>query len=247
MTHGKKMLTIVCGAIALLCAVYLLFYFGRAQSARQTLHALASMKAEPLTSASISDNGILKEYVLLHERNGDLVGWLSIDGTDIDYPVMQTQDNDYYLHRDFDGEYAFHGLPFMDAACDMQNGATCYFIYGHNMRDGTMFGSLKAYLDEEYYLAHKTIAFDTLYERGTYEILSVFLSEVYTPESDVFKYYQYTTLPDEDAFNHYVEQVAALSIYDAGVEAAWGDTLLTLSTCSRHAENGRLAIVAKKI
>ena len=250
MTRFQKLFTVACAAVALFCAGYIALYFLSAQSARGALQALALQKsaAEPTAASDPEPGGILPEYALLRQQNADLAGWLTIDGTEVDYPVMQSAENEYYLHRGFDREEVFRGLPFMDNTCDLQNGSTGFFIYGHNMRDGTMFGGLKAYLDEDFYLEHRTIRFDTVYERGSYEILSVFLSEVYGPQDDgVFKYYQHTVLPDRESFEQYVASVAALSVHDTGVTAQWGDTLLTLSTCSRHTENGRLVVVAKKV
>ncbi|MEA4911833.1 MAG: class B sortase [Oscillospiraceae bacterium] len=191
---------------------------------------------------------MLEEYADAYARNSDLAGWVRIEDTRIDYPVMYTpQEPEKYLRLAFNGRYDFLGVPFMDAACAPGDGTRGYFIYGHNTYDGTMFGSLKEYLDEDYRAAHPLIEFDTLYARGLYEVFAVFLSQVYGPDDDVFKYYQYACLCDEDTFERYVENVRKLSVFDSALQPRWGDTLLTLSTCSHHVENGRLAVVAVKI
>lgn len=120
-------------------------------------------------------------------------------------------------------------------------------VYGHHMKNGTMFGSLGRYKKASYFRDHPVICFDTLTEEGAYEILGVFYSRVYTDADEgVFRYYQYTDLTAEEAFDAYVRQVKAASLYDTGVEAVYGDKLLTLSTCSYHTENGRFVVVARQ-
>ena len=169
-----------------------------------------------------------------------------IEGTKLDYPVMYTpEDPEYYLHRAFDGSYALSGSLFLGA--DWSPEADHAIIYGHNMKNGTMFGSLGRYKKASYFRDHPVICFDTLTEEGAYEILGVFYSRVYTDADEGgFRYYQYTDLTAEEAFDAYVRQVKAASLYDTGVEAVYGDKLLTLSTCSYHTENGRFVVVARQ-
>lgn len=191
--------------------------------------------------------GILPEYAEIYAENDDLWGWLKIEGTEIDYPIMHTPNApEYYLHRDFQGNYASMGVPFLDAACydTCQN----YLIYGHNMKNGTMFAPILAYTEEDFYTEHQFIQLDTMYEHGTYTVIAAFYSQVYErDDTDVFRYYRYTDLSDEAVFNDYTEQIRATALYDTDFELASSDTLLTLSTCSYHTENGRFVVVAKKI
>ena len=193
-----------------------------------------------------AENGHLIQYDALWKQNNDLAGWLYIEGTKLDYPVMYTpEDPEYYLHRGFYRDYAASGCLFIGPGSTPEGSHAV--VYGHHMKNGTMFGSLDQYQKESYYRDHPVIHFDTLTEEGSYEVLGVFYSRVYTDADEgVFRYYQYTDLAGEDAFNDYVRQVKAASLYDTGVEAVYGDRLLTLSTCSYHTENGRFVVVARQ-
>lgn len=189
---------------------------------------------------------ILKKYQDLYEKNQDMVGWLSIEGMQIDYPVMRCEDGEYYLHHDFYGEEDKYGCLFVKEEADVDTPGTNFIIYGHNMKDGSMFGDLDLYREEEFFREHREISFDTLYEERTYEIMAVFLSQVYENDQDVFKYYQFYEAKTPEEFDTFYENVKKLSFYDTEVEAEYGDTFLTLSTCTYHVEDGRLVIVAKK-
>ena len=185
-------------------------------------------------------------YTALKEQNPDFFGWISIEGTELNYPVMHTpEDGEYYLRRDFDGNTSQSGVPFLEASCFA--GCGNYLIYGHNMKNGAMFASLLSYADREYWEQHPIIRFDTLEETGEYEVQAAFYSQVYQQDTEgVFHYYQYTDLSDPDRFAEYVEQMQSSALYDTGVDVEYGDQLLTLSTCSYHTENGRFVAVAKK-
>ena len=188
---------------------------------------------------------MLQQYVGLYEENRDLVGWLSIEGMKIDYPVMQNGDDKYYLHRDFYGNDSKYGCLYVRKQADLDAG-TNFIIYGHNMKDGSMFGDLDRYLEESFYKEHPTVSFDTLYEERTYEILAVFRSQVYNADDDVFKYYQFYEADTQEEFEDFYGNIKELSLYDTGVEAKFGDTFLTLSTCAYHVPDGRLVVVAKR-
>ena len=193
---------------------------------------------------------MLNIYAPYYEQNPDMIGWLSIEGTVIDYPVVRTPgDNEKYLRLGFDGAYATGGTLFLDERCDpvVEKVTANQMIYGHDMHDGTMFGDLHLYAGEEYGKEHSLIRFDTLHEVGEYQLLAAFYTQVYYTTDTCFKYYQFFDAENEEEFNDYVENVKALAEYDTGVSAEFGDTLLTLSTCSDHVENGRFVVVAKKV
>ncbi|MBQ5490133.1 MAG: class B sortase [Oscillospiraceae bacterium] len=189
----------------------------------------------------------LAKYAPLFEQNNDFFGWLKIEDTVIDYPVMFTPDRvQYYIHRDFLGNDSFSGVPFMDER--WHEGAGISIIYGHHMANGTMFGSLPLYSSQEYRDKHPIIEFDTRFEEREFEVMAVFLTEIYPDEAkDVFKYYDYADLSDEKDFDEFIKGVKALELYDTGVEAHYGDELLVLSTCNYHTEAGRLVVVGKQI
>lgn len=188
---------------------------------------------------------MLARFEKLYEENNDLAGWLSIEGMKIDYPVMQCEDDEYYLHHDFDGNENRYGCLYVRNRADLDDGVN-FIIYGHNMRDGSMFGDLDFYKEESFCREHSLISFDTLYEERTYEIIAVFLSRIYNSDDDTFKYYQFYDADTEEDFDDFYENIKELSLYDTGVTARFGDTFLTLSTCAYHVENGRLVVVAKR-
>lgn len=189
---------------------------------------------------------ILEKYEELYEANNDMAGWITVEGTNIDYPVMQCSDNEYYLHHDFYGEESVYGCLYVKAEADLADG-TNFIIYGHNMNNGSMFGSLDQYMNEDFYREHSTISFDTLYEERTYEIVAVFQSQVYNKGDDVFKYYQFYQADTQEEFDDFYNNIKNLSLYDTGVEAEFGDVFLTLSTCAYHVEDGRFVVVAKRV
>lgn len=190
---------------------------------------------------------MLEKFQSLYEQNDELIGWISIEGTKIDFPVMQCEDDEYYLKHDFYKKEDKHGVPYVRARADVNTPGTNFIIYGHNMFDGSMFAPLEGYQKESFYKEHPLISFDTLYEERTYEIIAVFLSKVYMEDDDVFKYYQFYQADTEGEFCYFYENIMDLALYDTGVRAEFGDTFLTLSTCAYHTEDGRLAVVAKKV
>ncbi len=186
------------------------------------------------------------DFDALYARNNDFFGWLKIENTDIDYPVLYSPDEpERYLHADFDRDYSESGELFMDAECD-PNGYH-YLIYGHHMFNGSMFGSLPKYEEKDFYDSHRTLRFDTRSEMGEYEIFAVFYSQIYDESSDIFKYYNCTNLNSEDAYNYYVANVKALSVYDTGVNPVYGEKIVTLSTCNYHTDDGRFVVCARRI
>ena len=190
---------------------------------------------------------ILPEYPPLYSLNKRLIRWVQLDDTYIDYPVLQTVNNDYYLNHNFDQEEDKNGSIFLDKDCSIYPRSTNLILYGHHMRSGRMFGQLNKYSSEKFYKEHKYIQFDTIYEKGTYEVMYVFRSKIYEESEIVFKYYQFTDAVSETEFESNMMQMADMSLYDTGVSAEYGDELLTLSTCDYYTSDGRFVVVAKKI
>lgn len=231
--------------IALVVSVgVLIFYAVDDMRSKNTGDKLKDLKGAQATSA-LPD--ILPEYKALYAENPDTVGWLRIDGTGIDNVVMYAPDEiDKYLHTDFYGNYSYRGCLFVDEYCDMLSSDNL-IIYGHNMKDYSMFGSLMYYVSEDFYRQHKLISFDTIYEKQTYEIVAAIKTELVPEGSDGFKYYEYTGSGDEDSFSEYVKFIEENKLYDTDAELSPGDKILTLSTCAYHSEDGRFIVVAKKI
>ena len=185
----------------------------------------------------------------LQKENSDIVAWLEIEDTNISYPVLQAADNDYYLRRNYKKEYSKEGSLFLDKAYDWTLPSTNLLIYGHNnIGSSEMFAGLIKYKSESYYNTHKTIRLTTNSEDAEYEIIAVFLSRVYyQSEKDVFRYYYFINAESEEEFNDYVKNSKKASLYNIEATAEYGDQLLTLSTCEYSQEDGRLAVVARKI
>nr|WP_297864222.1 class B sortase [uncultured Acetatifactor sp.] len=259
----RKLILALCSAAAVCCLGYFgiySYYIYRTESAYQKLSEMKEMAASSAEAVTPSSEGplytldgeakekeVLEEYKNLLLKNRKLIGWVKIDGTSIDYPVMQTVDNEYYLDHNMNQEYDKNGTIFMDKDCDVLKPSTNYILYGHHMRSGKMFGQLDKYKDEAFCEEHPYISFDTIYEKGTYEVMYVFRSKVYKETEIAFKYYQFIDANGEQEFDSYMQEMAALSLYDTGVTAAYGDQLLTLSTCDYQETDGRFVVVAKKV
>ena len=204
-------------------------------------------------NSKINDEPIITErmqkVIELKNENPEIIGWLEIPGSNISYPVLQTTDNEFYIKHNYKKEYSKDGALFLDKDYDWNLPSTNLLIYGHNnIGSSEMFVELMKYKKRDYYNTHKFIRFTTDKEDSEYKILSVFLSRVYhKTEQNVFRYYNFINAKTEKEFEYYVSNSKKASLYDTGVTAEYGDTLMTLSTCSYHTKNGRLAVVAKKI
>jgi len=191
---------------------------------------------------------ILPEYTELFTQNSDMVGWITIEDTKINYPVMQSKNEpNFYLKHGFDKAYTDYGCPYVQENCDVQEPSDNLIIYGHHMNDGSMFAGLMKFTDKEFWEQHKRISFNTLTDVQEYEVIAVFKTFVYSDSPDSFKYYHFVDAENEDEFNAYVEKCRELSLYDTGVSAEYGDKLISLSTCEYSRANGRLVVVAKLV
>lgn len=260
----RRCILLACGLIAVGCLVYFGIYeYMNIRTGRDAQSLAAAIKDEPSYVSPVSSEDdkyyatltegpdglpqVLFKYEDLFNQNKSLIGWVEIADTVIDYPVMQTVNNEYYLDHNFNQEYDKNGSIFLDAACSIYPRSMNLIIYGHHMKSGSMFGSLQNYQSESYYEDHKIIEFDTIYEEGTYEVMFVFRDRVYSQEDVNFKYYEFIDANSEQEFYSYMDEMAAASYYDTGVVAQYGDQLLTLSTCDYQQDNGRFVVVARRI
>lgn len=256
----RKLLIILCSVAAAASFIYFGVYYYFADRTETSYASLSGLKgsttlvagAVPTVTIHYTDEEdidleVLEEYQTLYNKNKSLIGWLKIDDTNIDYPVMQTANNEYYLDHNYNQEYDRNGSLFLDKDCDVVHRNMNLIIYGHHMKSGKMFGNLNKYSSEDYCKKHPTIQFDTIYEKGTYEVMYVFRSRIYNEDEIVFKYYQFLDAASEQEFNSNMQAMAELSLYDTGVTASYGDELLTLSTCDNAEADGRFVVVAKKI
>ncbi len=259
----------MCGAIFIGCLAYLISYFWQSKKSEDRFEELKDLIVQTEKEASsegsnasidesvenlmldyININGVKVQlkFSELYMLNSDFIGWLSIDGTEIDYPVMQTmEDEEFYIHKDFDKEYSLAGTLFVDTDSNIAEASDNILIYGHNMKTGKMFHDLLKYEDEEFYKEHKYISFDTIYGDATYEVIAAYRTKIYTEDYTGFKYYQFFDAVNAEHFNSFVDNSKALTCYDISATAQYGDSLLTLSTCAYHTDDGRFVVVAKKI
>ena len=241
---AKKILLIL--AMLLLLAIFLFAgfrlwsYYREGKENEELYSALAAERAEKLTDTRPSP---AEQYGSFEERNSDFAGWLWIENTVIDYPVMQGKTADYYLYRNFEKKYSAFGSLYLEKDC-LPDESQNLLIHGHHMKNGAMFAALTKYTDKKFYESHKIIHFDTLESYGTYEIVAAFKVDLASEKH--FPYYQFIDGSEEE-FNAFVKNCKARAFYNTGVDARFGDRLLTLSTCEYTQKDGRMVILAKRI
>lgn len=245
-----------CGAAVFAALAFALFPLfsaggGRAQpTPTPTAAPMPTARPAPATEKPEQTQGpprMLAYMAELYEQNPDIVGYLHIEGTKMDGPVVYTPGEDHYLRRGFDGQKSTAGCLFVDKYNTVDPRDANLIIHGHNMNNGTMFHDLLKYKDEGFYREHKTIRFDSLYEEAEYEVVAAFVSQVYYVSDTVFKYYKQYDFADEAAFSDFWENIQKLSLYDTGATARFGDEFITLSTCDYSREDGRMVVIARKL
>lgn len=182
----------------------------------------------------------LNGYMELKSQNTDFIGWIKIDDTNINYPVMQSNTPNFYLRKNFNKKYSYYGTPYISELCNADKSDNL-IIYAHNMKNHQMFGDLEKYKSKDFYNSHRYIQFDTLNNQGIYEIIAVFKTT-----ADDFDYQNYTDFTDEEQFNTFIDKCKSLSLYETETNSVYGDSLITLSTCEYSRTDGRLVVVAKQ-
>ena len=217
-----------------------------AETGRPVAYRAVSNETEEVTERKAGT--VIDKYRELYDLNNDLAGWISIEGTRVDLPVMQTVfDEEYYLHRNFDREEDKAGLPFIDYRCDTDERSTNIIIYGHNMKNGDMFHDLLFYESRDFFRDHRYIRFDTIYEEAIYEIVAVFRSKVMYMTDGSFKFYNFIEADEADDLTDYLRQIARMSLYEIEPSEDLTDELITLSTCEYSEEDGRFVVVARRV
>lgn len=190
---------------------------------------------------------ILPEYQDLFDMNNDLVGWIKVPDTKINYPVLQStmENKNFYIDHDFYGRARGCGAIYVRESCDVFGPSDNVTIYGHHMKDMSMFAGLDYYVDKSFWETHQTFTFDTLFEHHTYQVIAIFRTSANIGEG--FSYHQFENAADEKEFDSFVKTVKSLALYDTGITAEYGDKLVCLSTCEYSMDNGRLVVVGKRI
>lgn len=242
--------------IAIISGVMIYDYYKKADTQEELYENLAQIveqnEAETETKATEptenAEPAILPEYAEFFEQNSDIVGWITIPDTKINYPVMQSPDNpNFYLKHGFDKACSDYGCPYVSEECDVNKPSDNLIIYGHHMKNGSMFSALEKFKSKDFWEEHRTVYFNTIYEKQTYEIVAVFKTVVYTDSDDEFRYYRFVDAETPEQFDEYIVTIKAKAFYDTGISAEYGDRLITLSTCEYSNKNGRLVLVAKKV
>lgn len=191
-------------------------------------------------------SGEMTGFDSLLQINPDLKGWISIPGTALSLPVVQGKDNDWYLTHDFYGKQDRHGTIFADCEANLTTGTPNIVLYGHHMRDGSMFGILKEYRDAAFCREHPSFFLYLSGEEREYEVYAVLRNDIFEGNGAPFQYYDYKEISDEETFEEYGRILAENAIYDTGVEVQAGDELVTLCTCDYGSEDQRLLVVGRK-
>lgn len=226
-------------AVFVVSASMLFITLNRYNKANAVYNDLQNRLVEPAKEDTQKETApISVDFGALLKENADVKGWLYCEGTPINYPVVQAKDNDYYLHKDLAGNYIINGTLFVDCRCPIPEAGQNYIIYGHNMNNGTMFGTLTKYKDQGYYDEHPILYYLTPEKNYKIELFAGMVtaagSEVYTP--------QFKTLED---FSEYINGRIAASTFSSNVEVTKEDKVITLSTCSYEFNNARYAIFGK--
>lgn len=235
-------------AVIALAVIAIYAYQGsREQAAFETLARQAPQAAAELGEKEGERGSLaLARNRYLAEQNADLAGWLTVDGTAVDYPVMSTPlEPQYYLHRAFDGSKARSGTPFTAAGCTLES--DCVIIYGHNMQNETMFGTLDRYQEAAFWTEHQTFTLTTLEQERTYEVFAAVQCRVLDQDEAGFRYYDQAGDLTEDEHEALAAWLKAQALYETGISPAFGEQIVILSTCSYHRANGRFLVAARRL
>lgn len=230
-------------AIIVASSIYILSNLMQEKKQQNDFEEIQEIVEDNTKEESNSENSI--DLYNLYLLNSDVVGWIRIEGSNINYPVMQN--SEYYLRRNIYKEYSTYGTPFLADYCNI-NLSDNLIIYGHHIKSGMMFADIDKYKSYDYYLNHKTIKLYKLQGTETieeeYKIIACFKTTV---NKGGFKYYDFFNAASEADYNSFVEQCRELSFYNTEDTAKYRDKLITLSTCEYSLNNGRMVVVAKKI
>lgn len=252
--HGTKVLIIVCTGVFIYAGYNLVdIYTGYNQSkkvaadVRETYYQGSSpTEKNPIEKSDEKEDAeeetARPEFDALLEENGDVVGWLAIDDTNIDYPILQSADNQDYLTRDFNKEESMGGSIFLDYRNDIDSNDRNTIVYGHRMKDGSMFQHLTKFLDEEFFDSHRTFDVETLNHTYEAEIFAVF-------ETTTDFYYIQTDFESDAKYEQLLTEAKDKTEFDTGVDLSADDNIITLSTCDYEldADEGRLVVQAKLV
>lgn len=246
-----KIIIAVILLIFLVCAIsYLVYNFYNSNKNKSLYDDLQQdiIPDETTNELAQVNNQFVDKVKELQQENADVKGWVRIDDTKINYPLLQTTNNEYYLTHNYKKEKSSYGSIFINSNCNIKNENANVIIYGHDMQDGQMFKDLLQYKDKTFYEQHPIIKIATEESEQEYEIIVAFKSRIfYQDEKNVFRFYRYFDFENEKQYNEYINNCQKIQLYDIGKTATYGEQLITLVTCEYSQENGRMVVVAKKV
>lgn len=259
MANSNKILILAIIAVILLIAlVLILIFMGRGKevpmpteptvTTEATTEAIMEATTEATTVPTEPEREMLPFMAELYAKNPDVAGWVRIDGTKLDYPVMYTpEDQLKYIHTNFNGNFEYSGVPYLDIECSLDPESPVLIVYGHNMQTGTHFRTLMSYDQRPFLKDHPTIYFSTLYEEREYEIFACFYDRVKYAGEEGFEFYNFENPETEEEFNEGIEYIKKRSLHDTGITPEYGDNIIMLVTCAYHVDNGRFVVAGRLI
>ena len=238
------------GLAAACLTAWLLLLPGRLDEQQlQSQRPTAAVSATPTPTPTPAPTPLPQmDFSALLAQNPDVVGWIRIEDTPVDFPVLQGDDNEFYLRHGLDGEYDILGVPYVDYECDVEQGRHL-IIYGHNMGVGESerFSSLQNYKDPDYYTRHPVIRLDTLYGSALYKVVAVYALTARTTDADYFPFNTYVDFADDEAEQTYLDEVARRAFYTTGDYVRPDERLLTLCFCTYEMEDARMLVMARPL
>lgn len=225
--------------IMCICAVYIYKWLNESNHNNEVMEIVKNAVIEENDNNSNTEKKI--NFTELKEYNSDIVGWLKVNNTEIDYPVVKYTDNSFYLKHSLDKTYNTHGWIFTDYQVNLDGNDKNITIYGHNIKDGSMFGSLKNILEKDWYKNSENldVSFITEDEDAIYRVFSVYQIEKET-------YYTNNYFKNDSEYESFIQELKSRSIVNFNTDVNIDDQILTLSTCATN-NNYRVVLHAKKI
>ena len=256
---GRLFLLIICIIVFIFSASLVIRHYVEINNNKKTYEDLSNLVTNPTEENTDVDEDVVPDYSPIVQQNDDLVGWIKVPNTEINHPVVQYMNNDYYLNHNFEKKYDFRGAIFMDYRNDAVNLDSNTIIYGHNAYDTTMFSELVKYEDIEFYKKSPVIEFNTLESNYKWKIYGVFITNATASEDNNYIFNYIYPYMDGENFEGFINEVNMRRLYTTDVSINDDDKMLVLSTCVRtldltnkygkttYRANARLVILARMV
>lgn len=242
MVKIRKLIRIICVIVFLVSSYFLLDIL--VFSPHKTKSDVQDLKQVYYENEEKTVDHRLEE---LRKINPEICGWIKIDDTNIDYPVLyRPDDTDYYLLHNYKGENTRYGSITVDARCTEGTNSRNVILHGHHMRDGQMFADILKFGDLNFSQKHPVIQFDTVDSKMKWKVFAVFKTNTLPEQGEIFNYCM-THFPNKSSFIEYVTEIRKRSLIDFPTDVKITDQLLTLSTCSYEYKDFRTVVVARKL